>query len=230
MVPTGMRIEIWSDVVCPFCYIGKRRLEHALSEFEHSDEVELVYRSFELDPGAPAVGTQPVVEALADKYGGGLPNAHAMMDRMAGMAAESGLEFDYAHATHTRTVDAHRLLHLALGEGGPSAQEVLKEALLEAYFTRGRSMGDPEVLREVAVGAGLEAGRVEQVLGSQEYADKVAGDVAQARAYGISGVPFYVLDGRLGVSGAQPVEVFVQALEQAWRAAADPAGVAPAVG
>ena len=218
-----MLIEIWSDVVCPFCYIGKRRLEAALADFAHRDEVEVVYRSFELDPSAPEVGTESIGEALARKYGGGPEQAATMMDRVATMAGEVGLTFDYAHATHTRTLEAHRLLHLALDHGGPELQRTLVEALMVAYFTQGRSMGDRGVLREVAVGAGLPADRVAGVLASEEYAEPVAADIEQARAYGISGVPFFVLDRRLGVSGAQPQEVFAQALQQAHDAAREAA-------
>jgi predicted DsbA family dithiol-disulfide isomerase len=227
-----MQIEIWSDVVCPWCYVGKRRLEKALSGFAHADEVEVVYRSFELDPTAPQVGTRTVTEALEAKYGGGPGAGAQMMARVAEVAAGEGLRFDYGDATHTKTVDAHRLLHLALHHGGPTLQAALKEALLEAYFTRGESMGDHEVLSRVAADAGLPADRVAQVLASDEYAEEVAGDIAQARAYGANGVPFYVVDQRYGLSGAQPVEVFSQLLEQAWTDAhpaltlVDPAGSA----
>lgn len=211
-----MLIEIWSDVVCPFCYIGKRRLEAALADFEHRDEVEVVYRSFELDPSAPQVGTESIGAALARKYGGGPAETRAAMDRVAAMAAEVGLTFDYADATHTRTLEAHRLLHLALDLGGGELQRTLVEALMAAYFTQGRSMGDRAVLREVALGAGLPADRVDAVLTTDEYAAQVSADIEQARAYGVSGVPFFVLDRRLAVSGAQPPEVFAQALAQAW--------------
>jgi predicted DsbA family dithiol-disulfide isomerase len=206
-------IEIWSDVVCPWCYIGKRRLEAALADFPHAAEVDVVFRSFELDPTAPQVGTEPVVDMLTRKYGAGAPQ---MMDRVADLAAEVGLRFDYAHATHSKTVHAHRLLHLALAEGGPLQQRTLKEALLDAYFAHGRSMGDHAVLREVAVGAGLDAGRVDEVLGGEEFADEVRRDIDQARSYGATGVPFFVVDGTYGVAGAQPTEVFTQVLERAW--------------
>lgn len=214
-----MQIEIWSDVVCPWCYIGKRRFERALAEFPHADQVEVVYRSFELDPSAPEVGTESVADSLGRKYGGGPAAGREMIARTVEVAASEGLTFDYAHATHTKTVDAHRLLHLALADGGPERQRGLKEALLEAYFTRGESMGDRAVLRRTAVGAGLDASRVDEVLSSGEFADAVAEDVAQAREYGAGGVPFFVVDRRFGVSGAQPTEVFAQVLDQAWEAA-----------
>ncbi|WP_148574572.1 DsbA family oxidoreductase [Nocardioides caldifontis] len=211
-----MLIEIWSDVVCPWCYIGKRRLEEALTSFEHADEVDVVFRSFELDPTAPQVGTESVAEALGRKYGGGVDAVRPMMDRVAVIAAEVGLEFDYEHATHTKTVDAHRLLHEALAQGGPALQRELKERLLAAYFLRGRSMGDHEVLREVAVGAGLDAVRVDAVLAGDEHVGAVRADIDQARAYGATGVPFFVVDRRYGVSGAQPTGVFSELLQRAW--------------
>jgi predicted DsbA family dithiol-disulfide isomerase len=211
-----MRIEIWSDVVCPWCYIGKRRFEQALGDFPGRDEVEVVYRSFELDPRAPEQGTESVVEALGRKYGGGPAAGRAMVERVRGVAAETGLTFDFADATHSRTLDAHRLLHLALAEGGSELQGRLTEAFLAAYFTQARSMGDPAVLRETARSVGLDPVRVDEVLSSDAYADDVQDDLREARELGISGVPFYVLDRKLAVSGAQPVEVFTQALQQAW--------------
>jgi len=211
-----VRIEIWSDVVCPWCYIGKRRLETALSEFEHADQVEVVYRSFELDPTAPTVGRETIAEALGRKYGGGVANGRRMMERVEEVAAGEGLDFDYANATHTATIDAHRLLHFARAEVGLDAQRALNEALLAAYFTRGESMGDHDVLRTVARSVGLDSVRVDEVLASQQYADAVAEDLAAARAYGITGVPFFVVDEKYGISGAQPKELFSQVLQRAW--------------
>jgi predicted DsbA family dithiol-disulfide isomerase len=211
-----MRIEVWSDVVCPWCYIGKRRLERALEVFEHADEVEVVYRSFELDPAAPKEATEPVAQVLARKYGGGLENALAMMARVSEAAAEEGLEYHLDRTLRGNTVDAHRLLHLAIEEHGPRAQAALKEALLAAYFTRVEDVADSEVLRKVATEAGLDPARVDQVLAGEEYAGAVREDVAQARAFGASGVPFFVVDRRYGVAGAQPVEVLLEVLEKAW--------------
>ncbi len=213
-----MRIEIWSDVVCPWCYVGKRRLEAALADFPHADEVEIVYRSFELDPSAPHHGTERSVTSLARKMGQSEEQVREMVGGLVGTAAEEGLELRLLDTVHTNTVDAHRLLHLALETGGPALQGELKEALLAAYFTRAENVGDPDVLRAVATGAGLDAARVEAVLVGDEYADAVAADVAQARAYGATGVPFFVVDSAYGVSGAQPSEVFTQVLERAWTA------------
>lgn len=208
-----MRIEIWADVVCPWCYIGKRRLEKAVAGFEHGDEVEVVYRSFELDPFAPEVGTESTVTVLGRKLGADEAGTREMMARADEVAAAEGLTFAHADTLHARTLNAHRLIHLAASVG---RQQAMVEELLAAYFTRGESLGDLAVLRAAAAAAGLDAGRVEAVLGSDEYRDEVMADVAQARAYGSTGVPFFVLDGRFGISGAQPVEVFEQALAQAW--------------
>ncbi|WP_309648495.1 DsbA family oxidoreductase [Nocardioides sp.] len=211
-----MRIEIWSDVVCPWCYVGKRRLETALSTFEHADEVEVVYRSFELDPSAPHHGTEKTLVTLSRKYGRSEDEMRQMMTGLIDTAAEEGLEMRLFDNVHTNTVDAHRLLHLALDAGGPPLQRELKEALLAAYFTRAEDVGDHAVLRVAARSVGLDAARVDEVLASQEYAEAFAADVAQARAYGATGVPFFVVDARYGISGAQPAEAFTQVLEQAW--------------
>lgn len=208
-----MRIEIWADVVCPWCYIGKRRLEKAIAGFEHGDDVEVVYRSYELDPFAPEVGTESTVTVLGRKFGADEAGTRAMMARADEVAAAEGLTFAHADALHARTLTAHRLLHLAKEEG---RQHELMEQVLAAYFTRGESLGEHDVLRRAAAEAGLDPARVEEVLASDEFRDDVMADVAQARAYGSSGVPFFVIDGRFGISGAQPTELFEQALEQAW--------------
>jgi predicted DsbA family dithiol-disulfide isomerase len=213
VVGDTVRIEIWSDVVCPWCYIGKRHLEAALADFDHRDDVEVVYRSFELDPTTPEVPVETTVVALARKFGTDVAGARELMKRADGVAASVGLTFNHADAPHARTVDAHRLLHLALDEG---RQGELKERLLAAYFLHGANMGDHDVLRAVAVDSGLDPARVDGVLGSDEYTDAVHADIAQARAYGAGGVPFFVVDERYGVSGAQPTEVFRQLLDRAW--------------
>ena len=211
-----MKIEIWSDVVCPWCYVGKRRLESALAGFEHRDEVEVVYRSFELDPSALRHGHELATAAVARKLGRSEAEMRQMQQQLVDLAAQEGLAFRIFETVHTNTVDAHRLLHLALETGGPALQRELKEALLAAYFVQARNVGDHDVLTAVAVATGLEEARVRAVLASEEYAAAVEADVAQARAYGASGVPFFVVDQRYGVSGAQPAEVFTQVLEQAW--------------
>jgi predicted DsbA family dithiol-disulfide isomerase len=211
-----MRIEIWSDVVCPWCYVGKRRLETALSGFEHADDVEVVYRSFELDPSAPHHGTEKTLPSIARKYGRSVDEMRPMMEGLMATAAEDGLDLRLLDTVHTNTIDAHRLLQLALATGGPALQRALKESLLAAYFTRTEDVGDHAVLRRAGVEAGLDPARVDAVLASDEYGDEVAADIAQARAYGATGVPFFVVDQRYGISGAQPAEAFTQVLERAW--------------
>jgi len=210
-----MKVEIWSDVVCPWCYIGKRRFEAALAGFAHRDEVELTWRSFELDPAAPASDPEPgsYTARLAAKYGRSTAEAQAMMDQMTSTAAEEGLDFRFDLARPGNTFDAHRLLHLALEHG---AQDALKERLDRATFGEGLACSEHGALRALAVEVGLPAGEVDAVLASDRYTDAVRADEAQARAYGISGVPFFVVDGRYGISGAQPAGVVLQALEQAW--------------
>ncbi|MET1061051.1 MAG: DsbA family oxidoreductase [Nocardioides sp.] len=209
-----MIIEVWSDVVCPWCYIGKRRLESALAEFPH--EVEVVWRSFQLDPGAPAVPTETVAESLGRKYGGGPEGGARMIDNVEAVAAEEGLVYRLHQAQRANTIDAHRLLHLALEQGGPTLQGTLKEALLAAYFTDARNVADHAVLRDVAVTAGVDPERVDAVLATTEYRDEVFADIEQAQAYGATGVPFFVIDRKYGVSGAQAADTFRQVLDRAW--------------
>lgn len=211
-----MRIEIWSDVVCPWCYIGKRRLEKALEGFDHADEVEILWRSFQLDPSAPAVPVETVAESLGRKYGGGPEAGRAMIDRVEAVAAEEGLLFRHHQSLRVGTVDAHRVLHLALETGGPALQGRLKEALLDAYFVRTRNVADHGVLTELATGVGLAPERVAEVLASDEYAAEVEADIREAAALGANGVPFYVIDRKYGVSGAQEADVFAGVLERAW--------------
>lgn len=211
-----MKIEIWSDVVCPWCYIGKRRIESALAEFAHADEVEVHWRSFQLDPGAPTEPTEGTATMLARKYGQSPEGAKQMQDRVEAVAAEEGLVYRLAETLHLNTVDAHRVIHLAHQQGGIELQGRVKEALLEAYFTHARNVADHQVLREVAVATGLDPARVDEVLGSREFEREVWADIEQAQAYGASGVPFFVIDQKYGVSGAQPTEVFTQVLEKAW--------------
>ena len=208
-----MRVEIWSDVVCPWCYIGKRRFEQALAGFPRRDEVEVRWRSFELDATAPAERTGSYAANLAAKYGTSVAQAQQMIDNMTATAAAEGLVFDFDIARPGNTFDAHRLLHLAAERG---LQDALKERLLLATFTEGQPIGDAETLVRLAAEVGLDADEARAVLASDRYADEVRGDEQQARAYGISGVPFFVVDGRYGVSGAQPAEALAQVLAQAW--------------
>lgn len=209
-----MRVDVWSDLVCPWCYLGKIRLDRALAAFGHA--VEVVHHSFQLDPTTPRPPRQRVVEHLGEKYGGGEAAGREMVQRVTDLAAEEGIAFRLAEAPAANTFDAHRLLHLALAEGGPARQGALVEALFAAYFQHAEDPSDSDVLTRVAVGAGLAADRVAEVLASEEFAPDVGADQAAARELGVGGVPFYVVAGRYGLSGAQPTEVFAQVLERAW--------------
>jgi predicted DsbA family dithiol-disulfide isomerase len=211
-----MRVEIWSDVVCPWCYIGKRRLEDALDRTGHRADVKIVYRSFQLDPSSPRVPDQTVMEHLGQKYGGGPEAGRQMVDRVEAVAAEEGLLFRLGEAHRANTVDAHRLLHLALADGGPIQQSALKEELLAAYFLRAENVADHDVLRRTAEKVGLDTDRVDQVLGSDEFADAVEHDIREAVSLGATGVPFFVIDRKYGIAGAQPAETIAQVLERAW--------------
>jgi predicted DsbA family dithiol-disulfide isomerase len=207
-----LTVEIWSDVVCPWCYIGKRRFETALQGFEHADEVTVMWRSFELDPEAPKVVEGPYADRLAAQYGMTVERATQLGLEMTERAAAEGLEFHLGRSRSGNTFDAHRLIHLAATSGHQAAA---KERLLKAYFTEGRSLFDDESLTALAVEAGLEPGDVRAVLAGDDYAAAVAADIREAQALGANGVPFFVFDRRFGVSGAQPVDVFSQVLARA---------------
>lgn len=208
-----MKIEIWSDVVCPWCYIGKRRFERALAGFEHRDDVSVLWRSFELDPAASASANGDPVDRLAAKYRMSRADALAAQSRITSVAATEGLEFHLERARSGNTIDAHRLLHLAQTTG---RQDELKERLMAAYFSEGAAIGEPDVLVQEATAVGLEETAVRDVLASDAYAREVRHDEQEARAIGISGVPFFVVDRAYGISGAQPSEVILAALEKAW--------------
>ena len=208
-----MQVEIWSDVVCPWCYLGKRRFERALEAFGHRDEVSVVYRSFELDPSAaPGVST-PTVELLASKYGMTVQQANDAQRQMEQRAAQDGLDFRMAGLRSGNTRDAHRLLQLAKAR---HRQAELAERLHRAYFSEQESIFDHSSLARLAVEAGLDRDEVLRVLASDEYGDAVDTDEAMARALGATGVPLFVIDRRYGISGAQPPETIVQVLDQAW--------------
>ncbi|MFD7449037.1 DsbA family oxidoreductase [Kitasatospora sp. NPDC059827] len=208
-----MRVEIWSDINCPWCYIGKARFEKALAAFPHRDEVEVVHRSFELDPNAPSAA-RPLIPLLAAKYGLSLEQAEAAEARIAENARGEGLPYLDEGRDAANSFDMHRLLHFAAEHG---RQAELLDALYRANFAEERSAFDPGRLVELAVGAGLDGGAAAAVLADPEaYAEAVHEDEATASAMGATGVPFFVLDRRLGVSGAQPAETFAMALEQAW--------------
>ncbi|MET9435374.1 DsbA family oxidoreductase [Streptomyces sp. NPDC006551] len=224
-----MRVEIWSDIACPWCYIGKARFEKGLAAFAHRDEIEVVHRSFELDPNRPKGDTAPVIDMLARKYGRTLDEARAMEAHVASNAHSEGLGYRTEGRDHGNTFDIHRLLHLAKARG---RQNELLDLAYRANFAEERSVFDNETLVGLAVEAGLDEAEVRSVLADDSaYADEVRADEREAAELGANGVPFFVLDRRYGISGGQPAEVFTQALEQAWQGRAlQPVGGAAAAG
>ena len=207
-----MRVDIWSDVVCPWCYIGKARFEKALHGFEHRDEVEVVFRSFELDPSADGAGRETNLEMISKKFGMPMAQARQMEERVAGLARAEGLPYQ-PERPNGNTFDLHRVLQLGREKG---VQGTLIDAIYRANFAEARQIFSPEVIAGVATQAGLDAADVSKVLETDAYADAVRADEREAGRLNISGVPFFVLDMALGVSGAQSTEAFEQALSQAW--------------
>ncbi|MBC2866486.1 DsbA family oxidoreductase [Streptomyces mexicanus] len=211
-----MRVEIWSDIACPWCYVGKARFDKALAGFAHRDRIEVVHRSFELDPHRAKDDVQPVLAMLSRKYGMSEAQAQAGEDNLGAQAAAEGLEYRTRGRDHGNTFDMHRLLHFAKAHG---RQSELLDALYRANFAEERSVftEGPERLVDLAAGAGLDAEAARAVLADPAaYADDVRADEEEAARLGATGVPFFVLDRRYGVSGAQPTEVFTQALTRAW--------------
>jgi predicted DsbA family dithiol-disulfide isomerase len=221
-----MRVDIWSDVVCPWCYVGKRRFEAALAGFPHRDGVEVHWRSFELDPRAPRLRDGNHIEHLATKYRVSRDQAEAMDAQITEAAGGVGIDLRLDLARSGNTFDAHRLLHLAADH---NRADQVKERLLKAYFTDGEPIGDPTTLARLAVEAGLPAAEVDDVLAGDRYADAVRADEAAARAYGATAVPFFVIDETYGIAGAQPPEVFANVLERAWSETHPAAAEGPAV-
>jgi predicted DsbA family dithiol-disulfide isomerase len=210
---TAMKVDVWSDVVCPWCFVGLANLDTALAGFEHRDDVEVVLHSFQLEPDAPRRDDTPLVELLARKYGTSIEQMRANQQRLVDLGAERGIDFRFDDAIRANTFDAHRLIHLAADHG--LARE-MKDRLGKAYFTEGEAIGDPDVLRAEAATVGLPADEVDEVIDGARYGEAVAADVESAQRIGITGVPFFVIDGRYGVSGAQPDGVLRDALDQAW--------------
>jgi predicted DsbA family dithiol-disulfide isomerase len=208
-----MDVEIWSDVACPWCYIGKRRFEAALAEFEHRDDVRVTWRSFELDPEAPPERVGDRAERLAQKYGMTVEQARAAEQQLTGVAAGEGLGFRFDIARSGSTFDAHRVVHLAETHG---LQDAMKERLLSAYFTEGELMSDHDTLVRLAVEVGLDEQEVGELLAGERYAQEVRDDERAADQFGISAVPTFVVDRRLGVSGAQPPDALLELLRQGW--------------
>lgn len=213
MLSGFVQIEVWSDIVCPWCYIGKRRLETALGRFPHRDEVEVVWRSFQLDPRIPEGHTEATLPAVAAKYGIGEEQMRAQMARVEQLAAAEGLDYDLANGVSGNTLLAHQLIHLAAGHGLGGA---MKERLLHAHFEERRSVFDVDALVPLGVEVGLDEAEVRAALTDKRFLPAVREDIATARALGANGVPFFVVDRTYGASGAQPPEVLLQLLERAW--------------
>lgn len=208
-----MKVDIWSDVACPWCFVGKRRFEKAVAEFAtDGGEVEVEYHAYELSPGTPAEVEGHHADHLAKHLGRSVDEAKQMLGQMTELAATEGLAYDFDALRSTNTRLAHQALHLAKAHG---LQAELKERLLSAYFEQGRHVGRVEELADLAAEVGLDRAEVVTALTDGTYESDVDADIAQAREYGISGVPFFVLDAKIGVSGAQSPEVFLSALRQA---------------
>jgi predicted DsbA family dithiol-disulfide isomerase len=212
VVTSPIKIDIWSDIACPWCYIGKRHLEAGISALgDEAPDVQIEYHSFELSPDTPLDFEGSTVEYLSGAKGMPVERVEQMLEHVTGIAAKAGLDYHFEKVAHTKTLKAHELLHFAKEHG---LQLELKERLLKAYFVEGGRVNRIDQLVGYAEDVGLDRDAAREALDSGRYASEVQADIAQARAYGINGVPFFVIDGKYGISGAQPAEVFSQALTQ----------------
>ena len=208
-----MKVEIWSDIVCPFCYIGKRRFEQALEKFPHADTVKVVWRSFELTPDYQPVPGRSVYQSLAEKKGVPVARAKEMSDNMANMAKEVGLQYDFDNAVPTNTFLGHQLIHLAAKHG---KQGEAKERLMAAYYLQAQNLNEIDTLVKLATEIGLDAEEARTALTNGTYAEAVRHDEYQAQQINVRGVPFFVFEDKYAVSGAQPAELFSEVLEKVW--------------
>ncbi|RRB06616.1 DsbA family oxidoreductase [Larkinella rosea] len=208
-----MKVEIWSDVMCPFCYIGKRKFETALAQFENKDSIEIEWKSFQLNPAQETDPTRSVTEYLAEVKGWTLGYARQMNDYVTNMAREVGLQYDFDKAIIANSFDAHRVVQLAKKHGQGDAME---ERLFKAYFTEGLNTADHETLLRLGVEIGLDSEEVKQVLASDQYRNEVKADINEARQVGVTGVPFFVFNQKYAVSGAQAPETFLGALKKSF--------------
>lgn len=208
-----MKIEIWSDVVCPFCYIGKRKLEKALERFPQKDKVEIEWKSFQLNPDQKTNPNISTLEHLAESKGWTMAQTREITSNVVNMAAAQGLEFDFEKAVVANTKNAHRLIHLAkeFGKG-----DAMKERLLSAYFSEGKNVDDFSTLTSLGMEVGIDGEKIKVMLESDQFENAVDQDIYESRQIGVRGVPFFVLDRKFGISGAQSDEVFDQTLEKAW--------------
>ncbi len=225
-----IKIDVWSDIACPWCYIGKRNLENGLAATAADDDaplVEVTYHSFELSPDTPVDFDGDIGDFLSEHKGISREQAAQMHEHVTGIAAQSGLEYHFEKLQHTNTVKAHELLHFAKEHG---RQHEMSERLMAAYFTEGRHVGRIDDLAQLAAEAGLDADAAREALESERYLPAVREDQDRARSYGINGVPFFVIDGKYGVSGAQPADAFSQIARQVWaeRAETSPAAATAA--
>lgn len=208
-----MKVEIWSDIMCPFCYIGKRKFESALAQFEHKDDVDIVWKSFQLNPDMKTEAGKNINQYLAEIKGWSVEQAKEMNDRVTEMAKQVGLEYDLNKAVVANSFNAHRLIQFAKNTGKGDAAE---ERLFKAYFTEGKNVDDLHVLSQLAGEIGLNITAVEEVLKSAAFSDEVQQDVYEAQQVGVRGVPFFVLGNKYAVSGAQESATFLQALKTTW--------------
>lgn len=208
-----MKVDIWSDVMCPFCYIGKRHFEDAVRQFAHGDSIEVVWHSFQLDPDTKTQTGKDVYSYLAERKGQSVEWSRQAHKQVTDMAARAGLQYNFDKAVVANSFDAHRVVQFAKTYGKGDAME---EQLFKGYFTEGKNIADHKVLAEMAAEIGIQEQAVMDVLNSDAYSAEVRGDVETAARIGINGVPFFVINNKYGVSGAQPATTFVQALGQAW--------------
>jgi predicted DsbA family dithiol-disulfide isomerase len=208
-----VKVEIWSDVVCPWCYVGKRQFERALAEFEHTDQLEVTWRSYELDPRAPEVREGTYAERIARKYGIDVGQARAAMSRIISAGADAGIEFKFEMMRPGNSFDAHRLIHLGRVHG---IADLVKDRFLRATFHEGEAIGTHEALTRLAIDAGLPADEVAETLAGDAFADDVRTDERVAHALGVTGVPFFLFDETYAVPGAQEPSVYLTLLRRAW--------------
>jgi predicted DsbA family dithiol-disulfide isomerase len=208
-----MEIEIWSDVMCPFCYIGKRRFENALAQFEFKNEIQVIWKSFQLDPSIKTIPGKSVNEYLAERKGIAVADAGKMNDQVGRMANELGLHYDFDKAVVANSFDAHRFSHLAAIHG---LGDVAEESLFKAYFTEGKNIADHDTLVQLGIEIGLDPAEVRMMLESGLFSKDVYEDIDQAEEFGASGVPFFVIDRKYAVSGAQDTSVFLEALRRSF--------------
>ncbi len=208
-----MKVEIWSDVMCPFCYIGKRKFEKALEQFPRKDEVEIVWKSFQLDPNLKTDAKTTINQMLADKKGWSLEYAQEMNNHVSKIAKAVGLDYNLNEAIVANSFDAHRFSHLAKKH---HLQNEAEERLFKAYFTEGKNTADHNTIIQLGVDIGMDASEIKQMLESNEYADEVRNDLQEAQQVGVRGVPFFLINRKYAISGAQESSTFLESLNKAW--------------